>query len=389
MHRRRRPTSTERAHGPLSAASVESGESATAARIAPRSRSPSQSSGAPGEHLLRRARASSRAARRCAPRACRGRSGCARTPACAGRARCTRSVACCSTAGFHQRSKWKTWFAAGRLRPRPPARIEMTSTDGPPSLANAVSSSSRCRALSRPWKKPTLAVRAARARIRHEAVEARVLREDERLVVGAAPRASSSTRRSSLPGAVRRAVRRCARASPGGCRPASGARASRAPRRGGRSGPRAPRCAAASGRPSPGRGPPARPSAGSSPSRSVIGGRSSSTSGESFVRRRMNGRTIARSRSSAGSSCAISIGRCERAREPLARAEQARVEDVHQRPQLAEVVLERRAGHRERGAAPGCAAARARASSAGSSRPAPRRAARDPSRSRRASRRRA
>ena len=69
--------------------------------------------------------------------------------------RCTRSVACCSTAGFHQRSKWKTWFAAGRFRPRPPALIEITSTDGPSGSSNASSTSSRCRAVSRPWKKPT------------------------------------------------------------------------------------------------------------------------------------------------------------------------------------------------------------------------------------------
>jgi hypothetical protein len=36
----------------------------------------------------------------------------------------------------------------------------------------------------------------------------------------------------------------------------------------------------------------------------------------------------------------------ERAVEPLARPEQSRVEQVHDRPQLAEVVLDRRAGHR-------------------------------------------
>ena len=37
----------------------------------------------------------------------------------------------------------------------------------------------------------------------------------------------------------------------------------------------------------------------------------------------------------------------ERPLEPLARAEQARVDDVHDRPELAEPVLDRRAGHRE------------------------------------------
>ncbi len=40
----------------------------------------------------------------------------------------------------------------------------------------------------------------------------------------------------------------------------------------------------------------------------------------------------------------------EGALEPLARAEQARVDDVHDRPELVEAVLDRRAGHRERAA---------------------------------------
>ena len=39
---------------------------------------------------------------------------------------------------------------------------------------------------------------------------------------------------------------------------------------------------------------------------------------------------------------------CEAALEPLARAEQAGVDDVHDRPQLVEPVLDRRARHRER-----------------------------------------
>src|SRR6266536_4361599 len=41
-----------------------------------------------------------------------------------------RSVAWSSTAGFHQRSKWKTWLALVRLRPTPPARSERMNTDG-------------------------------------------------------------------------------------------------------------------------------------------------------------------------------------------------------------------------------------------------------------------
>src|SRR5438876_6897460 len=41
-----------------------------------------------------------------------------------------RSVAWSSTAGFHQRSKWKTWFALVRFRPTPPARRERRNIDG-------------------------------------------------------------------------------------------------------------------------------------------------------------------------------------------------------------------------------------------------------------------
>ena len=56
---------------------------------------------------------------------------------------------------------------------------------------------------------------------------------------------------------------------------------------------------------------------------------------------------MARSRSSAF-VVAVRLDRPrERAVEPVARAEQARVDDVHDRPQLAEPVLDRRAGHRD------------------------------------------
>jgi len=43
-----------------------------------------------------------------------------------------RSVAWSSTAGFHHRSKWKTWVAAVRLSPAPPARNDRRKTGGPP-----------------------------------------------------------------------------------------------------------------------------------------------------------------------------------------------------------------------------------------------------------------
>ena len=52
--------------------------------------------------------------------------------------RWARSVAWSSTAGFHQRSKWKTWFAAVRLSPSPPALSDITSTRGSRRLLEAV-----------------------------------------------------------------------------------------------------------------------------------------------------------------------------------------------------------------------------------------------------------
>ena len=110
---------------------------------------------------------------------------------------------------------------------------------------------------------------------------------------------------------------------------------------------RAPRFVAASGRPSPGRGSPARAWSRQYSFVTVIFGSSSSTSGLSFGRRRMNGRTIARSRSSARVS-PIRLDRPrERALEALARTEETRVDDVHDRPELVEPVPYRRAGHRQ------------------------------------------
>ena len=61
----------------------------------------------------------------------------------------------------------------------------------------------------------------------------------------------------------------------------------------------------------------------------------------------MNGRTIARSRSS-GLGIVVDLnGLDEGAVEPLARAEETRVQQVHDRPELAEVILDRRACHRD------------------------------------------
>ena len=120
----------------MPSSSTASADSATAARIAPRSRSPSQSSERPAITFSASSRfdSSSWSIRSSSvPRQIRLCTNTGlRWPT-----RCTRSVACCSTAGFHQRSKWNTWFAAGRFRPRPPALIEITSTDGPSSVANA------------------------------------------------------------------------------------------------------------------------------------------------------------------------------------------------------------------------------------------------------------
>ena len=43
----------------------------------------------------------------------------------------TRSVAWFSTAGFHQRSKWKTWLAKVRFNPVPPALRDRMKICGP------------------------------------------------------------------------------------------------------------------------------------------------------------------------------------------------------------------------------------------------------------------
>src|SRR5512146_1412205 len=142
----------------LSAPSYASGASATAARIAPRSRSPSQSSLVPAITFSTSSRFDSSSWSMRSSSVPDVISECTHTGFSWPR-RCARSDACCSTAGFHQRSKWKTWFAAGRFSPRPPARSETTSTEGPPGEANAVSSSSRCDAFSDPWKKSTLVSR--------------------------------------------------------------------------------------------------------------------------------------------------------------------------------------------------------------------------------------
>ena len=96
--------------------------------------------------------------------------------------RWTRSVACCSTAGFHQRSKWITWFAAGRLSPRAagPQR-----DDEQRRAVHAVEAGEQL--VARPRRET--AVEEAdvppepRPEMGREAPEARVLGEDERLVV--------------------------------------------------------------------------------------------------------------------------------------------------------------------------------------------------------------
>ena len=76
-----------------------------------------------------------------------------------------------------------TWFAAGRLRPRPPARIEITSTVGPSSVGERGQ-----QILALPGVEAAVEEADALAElpleVRHEPVEAGVLREDERLVAG-------------------------------------------------------------------------------------------------------------------------------------------------------------------------------------------------------------
>ena len=68
-----------------------------------------------------------------------------------------RSVAWFSTAGFHQRSKWKTWLARVRLSPVPPALMERTNRRGAWRSARWKRSTSRSRAAAGvpPWRKST------------------------------------------------------------------------------------------------------------------------------------------------------------------------------------------------------------------------------------------
>ena len=56
-----------------------------------------------------------------------------------------RSVAWSSTAGFHQRSKWKTWFAAVRLSPVPPAFSDSTNSARPVGAPGSARPSRRAR----------------------------------------------------------------------------------------------------------------------------------------------------------------------------------------------------------------------------------------------------
>ena len=58
--------------------------------------------------------------------------------------RCARMTACISTAGFHQGSSTKTWFAACKFKPSPPdlRLIKMTLTLG--SSRNACKFAARC-----------------------------------------------------------------------------------------------------------------------------------------------------------------------------------------------------------------------------------------------------
>ena len=65
------------------------------------------------------------------------------------------------------------------------------------------------------------------------------------------------------------------------------------------------------------------------------------------MRRRMKGATCSRSARSALAFCSRSIGTREPVPEPVGVAEQPRIEEVEQRPELAQVVLDRRAGQAE------------------------------------------
>ena len=73
-----------------------------------------------------------RSARRCAPRSCRRRSNLCTCTTRVWPMRWARSVAWSSTAGFHQRSKWKTWWRGSGSGPARRPCSDSTSTPGPP-----------------------------------------------------------------------------------------------------------------------------------------------------------------------------------------------------------------------------------------------------------------
>ena len=79
---------------------------------------------------------------------------------------------------------------------------------------------------------------------------------------------------------------------------------------------------------------------------SCRGGRSGSTSGSCFRRRSRKGAVMRLSRCSASASERRSIGVASIRRKPGAGAEQAGVEDLHDRPQLVQAVLDRCTGQR-------------------------------------------
>src|ERR1700733_9971113 len=66
-----------------------------------------------------------------------------------------RSVAWSSTAGFHQRSTWMTWFAAVRLSPVPPAFSDSRNSMGSAASWNLATIASRCFFAVPPCRKST------------------------------------------------------------------------------------------------------------------------------------------------------------------------------------------------------------------------------------------
>ena len=255
-----------------------------------------------------------------------------------------RSVAWFSTAGFHQRSKWKTWFAAVRFRPVPPALSDSTKRRRTPSprVWKRSTMRSRLAAGTPPWRNSTSPPKVS-GKVRLEALaHLGELGEDQGAVALGEQLLEHLVRRASLPerpGSGESSPRNCAgwlqtclslvsvaRMTPLRWMPSA-----------------APRARAQSLRRRPRRACLLRVRVQYT-FISIFSGRSAMTVLSVLRRRRMNG-AVSRWSCAAASASRCALNRDEEAPPEFGLcAEKAGVEEVHDRPELADVVLDRRAG---------------------------------------------